>query len=344
MAGAGFTPTNWIWRNGEMVRWEDANIHVLSHVVHYGSSIFEGIRCYNTPTGPAIFRLPEHLRRFYDSGRIYRMEIGYDQTRLAEACQLVVAENGLDECYLRPIALRGYGSPGINPLNSPIEVFVMCWGWGAYLGDAGLANGVDACISSWHRMQPNTFPAFAKAGGNYLSAQLMKMEAIKNGYDEAIALGPGGMISEGSGQNVCLVREGVLLTPQLDGTFLPGITRDAVIQIARTEGIEVREHPIPRELVYVADELFFTGTAAEITPIRSVDRINVGDGKVGRVTKLVQDKLLGIARGKYPDNYDWLTPVRRAKDATKLRPEEALRKDATKQRYEEPQRKPSKTR
>jgi branched-chain amino acid aminotransferase len=303
--GGGFTPTDWIWRDGELVRWEDATIHVLSHVVHYGSSIFEGIRCYSTPDGPAIFRLREHMRRFFDSARIYRMELAQSPDELIAACEQVVAANTLDECYLRPIALRGYGSPGVNPLNSPIEVFVISWGWGAYLGDKGMTHGVDACISSWNRMEPNTFPSFAKAGGNYLSAALMKMEAIKNGYDEAIALGPSGMISEGSGQNICMVRDGVLLTPQLDGTFLPGITRDAVIRLARAEGIEVREQPLAREMVYIADELFFTGTAAEITPIKSVDRITVGDGKVGRITKLIQDKLLGIARGKYEDTFGW---------------------------------------
>jgi branched-chain amino acid aminotransferase len=314
MAGAPFTPTDWIWRNGKMVRWEDATLHVLSHVVHYGSSVFEGIRCYNTPDGPAIFRLAEHMRRFIDSGKIYRMEYEFGADELIDACDQVVAANGLDECYLRPIALRGYGSPGVNPLNSPVEIFVMCWGWGAYLGDKGMTHGVDACISSWNRMEPNTFPSFAKAGGNYLSAQLMKMEAIKNGYDEAIALGPSGMISEGSGQNICLVREGMLLTPQLDGTFLPGITRDAVLRLARDEGIEVREQPIPREMVYIADEAFFTGTAAEITPIKSVDRIDVGEGKVGPITKLIQDKLLGIARGKYPDPYGWRHAVRQTAD------------------------------
>ncbi|HET9438943.1 MAG TPA: branched-chain amino acid transaminase, partial [Longimicrobiales bacterium] len=284
---------------------------------------FEGIRCYNTPDGPAIFRLREHMRRFFDSARIYRMDLPHDTQELIDACEVVVNENGLEECYLRPLAFRGYGSPGVNPLNSPVEVFVICWGWGAYLGEHGMTNGVDACISSWHRMEPNTFPSFAKAGGNYLSAQLMKMEAIKNGYDEAIALGPSGMISEGSGQNIFMVRDGVLLTPQLDGTFLPGITRDAVIQIARAQGIEVREHPLAREMVYIADELFFTGTAAEITPIKSVDRITVSDGKVGRITRLMQDKLLGIARGKYDDPFGWRHPTQ--KSATKKRYEEALR-------------------
>lgn len=308
--GGGFTPTDWIWRNGKMVRWEDATLHVLSHVVHYGSSIFEGIRCYDTPDGPAIFRLREHMRRFFDSARIYRMDLEQSSEELEAACDQVVAANTLDECYLRPIALRGYGSPGVNPLNSPIEVFVLCWGWGAYLGDKGMTHGVDACISSWNRMEPNTFPSFAKAGGNYLSAGLMKMEAIKNGYDEAIALGPSGMISEGSGQNICMVRDGVLLTPQLDGTFLPGITRDAVIRLARAADIEVREQPLAREMVYIADELFFTGTAAEITPIKSVDRITVGDGKVGPITRMIQDKLLGIARGKYEDEFGWRHAVK----------------------------------
>jgi branched-chain amino acid aminotransferase len=254
------------------------------------------------------------MRRFIDSGKIYRMEYEYDADELIDACDHVVAANGLDECYLRPIALRGYGSPGVNPLNSPVEIFVMCWGWGAYLGDKGMTHGVDACISSWNRMEPNTFPSFAKAGGNYLSAQLMKMEAIKNGYDEAIALGPSGMISEGSGQNICLVRDGVLLTPALDGTFLPGITRDAVLRLAADEGIEVREQAIPREMIYIADEAFFTGTAAEITPIKSVDRIDVGEGKVGSITKLIQDKLLGIARGKYEDPHGWRHAVRQTAD------------------------------
>ncbi|MGQ0562165.1 MAG: branched-chain amino acid transaminase [Gemmatimonadota bacterium] len=305
----GFEATSWIWRNGEMVRWEAATIHVLSHVVHYGSSVFEGIRCYRTPEGPAIFRLREHMRRFEDSAKIYRMDLGYSQEALADACELVVRQNNLEECYIRPIAFRGYGSPGISPLNCPLEVCVMCWYWGAYLGEDGVNNGVDACVSSWHRMAPNTFPSFAKAGGNYLGAQLMKMEALANGYAEAIALGPNGMLSEGSGQNLFLVRDGRLLTAALDGTFLPGITRDAVITIAKDAGIDVVEGPIARELIYIADEAFFTGTAAEITPIRSVDRIAVGDGTVGTVTKMVQEKLLGIARGKHGDPYGWRWPV-----------------------------------
>jgi len=307
---SGFEATEWIWRNGEMIRWEDATIHVLSHVIHYGSSVFEGIRCYKTPDGPAIFRLREHLRRFEDSAKIYRMELGHSADAIAEACEAVVRMNNMDECYIRPIAFRGYGSPGVNPLSCPVDTYVMCWYWGAYLGEEGMKKGVDACVSSWHRMAPNTFPSFAKAGGNYLSSGLMKMEAIANGYAEAIALGPDGMLSEGTGQNLFLVRGGKLLTAGLDGTFLPGITRDAVIRIARDAGIEVVEAPLAREMIYIADEAFFTGTAAEITPIRSVDRITVGEGRAGEMTLMLQDRLLGIARGKYQDTYGWLWPVK----------------------------------
>jgi branched-chain amino acid aminotransferase len=307
---ANFEATEWIWRNGEMVRWEDATIHVLSHVIHYGSSVFEGIRSYKTPDGPAIFRLREHMRRFEDSAKIYRMDLNYSQEAIAEACEAVIRQNNIEECYLRPIAFRGYGSPGVNPLTCPVEVYVLCWYWGAYLGEEGMTKGIDACVSSWHRMAPNTFPSFAKAGGNYLSAQLMKMEAIENGYAEAIGLGPSGMLSEGSGQNLFLVRGKKLMTPALDGTFLPGITRDAVITLAKDAGIEVIEAPLARELIYIADEAFFTGTAAEITPIRSVDRITIGKGVAGEMTKMLQDRLLGIARGKYGDPYNWRWPVK----------------------------------
>lgn len=302
---SGFESTQWIWHNGEMIRWEDATIHVLSHVVHYGSSVFEGIRAYKTPDGPAVFRLREHMRRFEDSAKIYRMDLGHTQEAMVEACEAVVRVNNMDECYIRPIAFRGYGSPGVNPLTCPVEVYVLCWYWGAYLGDEGLTNGIDACISTWHRMAPNTFPSFAKAGGNYLGAQLMKMEALANGYAEAIALGPNGMLSEGSGQNLFLVRDGKLLTAALDGTFLPGITRDAIITIAKDAGIEVVEAPMAREMIYIADEAFFSGTAAEVTPIRSVDRIVIGNGAAGDMTRMLQDKLLGIAQGRYGDPYGW---------------------------------------
>lgn len=307
---SNFEPTEWIWRNGELIRWEDATIHVLSHVIHYGSSVFEGIRAYKTPDGPSVFRLREHLRRFEDSAKIYRMDLNYSQEAIAEACEAVIRQNNIEECYLRPIAFRGYHSPGVNPLPCPVEVYVICWYWGAYLGEEGMTKGIDACVSSWNRMAPNTFPSFAKAGGNYLSAQLMKMEALENGYAEAIGLGPSGMLSEGSGQNLFLVRGRKLMTPALDGTFLPGITRDAVITLAKDAGIEVVEAPLAREMIYIADEAFFTGTAAEITPIRSVDRITIGKGVAGELTKMLQDRLLGIARGKYGDPYGWRSPVR----------------------------------
>ncbi|HSL70642.1 MAG TPA: branched-chain amino acid transaminase [Longimicrobiales bacterium] len=307
---SGFEKTDWVWRDGKLVRWDDANIHVLSHAVHYGSSVFEGIRFYQTPDGPAVFRLPEHMRRLADSAKIYRMELRWGEKALGDACCEVVRRNGLNEGYLRPIALRGYGAPGLNPLPCPVEIFILCWPWGAYLGDEGMQKGVDACVSSWHRMEPNTFPAGAKAGGTYLSSQLMRMEALANGYAEAIALGPGGLLSEGSGQNIFVVRNGVLMTPPIDGTLLAGITRDSVLTIARDIGIPTSEQPLPRETLYTCDEAFFTGTAAEVTPIRSVDRIPVGSGVVGPITRTVQQRLLGIARGQIPDPYGWLTPVR----------------------------------
>ena len=311
MAGA-FEKTDWIWRDGELVRWEDATIHVLSHVVHYGSSVFEGIRFYRTPDGPAIFRLDDHMRRFVDSAKVYRMDLSHSQEELNAACDTIVRRNRIEEGYIRPIALRGYGAPGLNPLPCPVQVYVLCWPWGAYLGDDGIQNGVDAGVSSWNRMEPNTFPALAKAGGNYLNAQLMRMEALANGYAEAIALGPGGLVSEGSGQNIFVVRQGVLITPELDGTLLPGITRDSVLAIARDIGIPVSEQPVPRELLYTADEAFFTGTAAEVTPIRSVDRIKVGNGTVGPITRTLQNRLLGIARGELADPFGWRHVVQTA--------------------------------
>lgn len=314
--GAEFEATRWIWRDGEMIPWEQATLHVMSHVIHYGSSIFEGIRCYRTPDGPAIFRLPEHIRRLADSCRIYRMELAHGPDELAAACREVVGKNGLDECYIRPIVLRGYGAAGVNPHSSPVETYLICWPWGAYLGDGALERGVDVCVSSWNRPHPNTLPVMAKAGGNYVNAQLMKMEAVANGYSEAIALGPGGMVSEGSGQNLFLVRDGVLHTPALDGTLLPGITRDTVLTIADDLGIPAREQAIPREMLYTSDEVFFSGTAAEVTPVRSIDRIRVGGGTVGPVARAIQERFMGIVRGKLPDGHRWLTPVRTPVEAT----------------------------
>lgn len=301
--------TDWIWHDGELVPWKAATIHVMSHVVHYGSSIFEGIRCYHTPAGPAIFRLRDHMRRFRDSCKIYRMEPEHDIDALMEACAAVVRRNRLTECYIRPVALRGFGAAGVSPTASPIETYVVCWPWGAYLGAEALERGVDVCVSSWQRPQPNTFPALAKAGANYMNAQLIKMEAMENGYAEAIALSPDGLVSEGSGQNLFLVRDGTLYTPSPDGSLLPGITRDSVLTLAREADIPVREQAIPREMLYVADELFFTGTAAEITPIRSVDRVAIGGGRAGPVTKALQQRLLAVARGGAADPYGWRTLV-----------------------------------
>ncbi|MGH7578144.1 MAG: branched-chain amino acid transaminase [Longimicrobiales bacterium] len=309
-----FTPTDWVWRDGELIRWEEAGIHVLSHVVHYGSSVFEGLRCYATADGPAVFRLREHLRRLHRSCRVYRMPMRHSVDALADAVRSVIEANGLDECYVRPVALRGFGALGVNPAASPDETYIACWPWGAYLGDGALDGGIDVCVSSWRRAAPDTFPMLAKAGGHYLAAQLMKMEAEASGFAEAIALGIDGRVSEGSGENVFLVIDGALITPAVDGSQLPGITRDAVITIATDIGIPVREELVPRERLYMADELFLTGTAAEITPVRSVDRITVGDGSVGPMTRMLQQRLLGIARGTAPDPYGWRFPIARQLD------------------------------
>jgi len=305
----GIPRTEWIWRDGTFIPWEAATVHVMSHVVHYGSSFFEGIRCYSTPNGPAIFRLRDHLRRLHDSCRIYRTELPFSVETLAQACCELVARNGLEDCYIRPVVFRGVGAPGLNPAASPVETYLVCWPWGAYLGADALERGVDVRVSSWSRMAPNTFPAMAKAGGNYIAAQLMKMEALADGYAEAIALDPNGLVSEGSGENVFLVRDEVLITPALNGSFLPGITRDTVITLARDLGIPVREQAVPREMLYIADEVFLTGTAAELTPVRSVDRIPVGNGTVGPITRAIQQKLMDILHGRAPDHYGWRTPV-----------------------------------
>jgi branched-chain amino acid aminotransferase len=310
---AQFTQTEWIWYNGEFIPWASATLHVMSHAVHYGSSVFEGIRCYRTPEGPAIFRLDDHLRRMRDSARIYRMETEFDEAALEKACHELIVKNDLEECYIRPIMFRGYGAAGLNPAASPVETYLICWPWGTYLGDGALERGVDVCVSSWQRPAPNTHPVMAKAGGNYLNSQLIKMEALANGYQEGIALGTTGLVSEGSGQNIFLVRDGTLLTPALDGTLLEGITRDCVIKVAEDLGIEVRQQDVPRELLYMADEIFFTGTAAEVTPVRSVDRIVIGTGSAGPVTRQLQERLLGIAQGGLPDAHGWRTLVQRAR-------------------------------
>jgi branched-chain amino acid aminotransferase len=304
------TETEWIWHDGEFIPWADATVHVLCHSLQFGSSAFEGVRCYNTPRGPAIFRLEDHLTRLVNSCRIYRMELPYTVDDLVAASCELVERNGLDACYLRPMVIRGYGAAGMVPFDSPVEVYLPCWPWGTYLGEGALENGIDACVSTWNRMAPNTIPAFAKIAGNYIGGQLIKMEALMNGYAEAIALGPDGMLSEGSGQNVFIVHKGTLYTPLIDGTLLPGITRDTIVTLARDAGIPVREQELPREMLYVADEVFFTGTAAEVTPVRSVDRITIGDGRPGQVTQQLQQRYLQTVRGEIADSHNWLTYVR----------------------------------
>ena len=303
-------PTEKIWFNGRLIGWNDAKIHVLSHVVSYGSSVFEGIRCYDTAQGPSIFRLREHVRRMIDSAKIYRMDnVGFTQEQLAEAMVELVRVNGLSACYIRPIVLRGYGDIGVYPCNNPVDVYIACWEWGKYLGEEGLEEGVDVCVSSWTRMAPNTLPALAKAGGNYLNSQLVRMEAKENGYVEGIVLDTSGYVSEGSGENIFIVRDGKIYTPPLGASVLPGITRDSVLKLAEAAGIPLVETLIPREMLYIADEIFFSGTAAEITPIRSVDRIKIGPGRRGPITAKLQDMFFGIVKGTAPDQFGWLTPV-----------------------------------
>ncbi len=296
-----------IWHNGKLIPWDKANIHVMSHVIHYGSSVFEGVRCYAPQGNPAIFRAPEHMQRLIDSAKVYRMDIQYSVDELVSAMSELIKANGAWPCYLRPIVLRGYGELGVSPLGCPIEVYIANYPWGKYLGVEG--EGVDVCVSSWNRLAPNTLPAMAKAGANYMNSQLIKMEAIANGYAEGIALDTNGYVSEGSGENVFVVRHGILQTAPLGNSVLPGITRDSVLKIARELGIPVVEAGIPREMLYIADEVFFTGTAAEVTPIRSVDKITVGNGTMGPVSKAIQREFFGIVRGEKPDVYRWLTPV-----------------------------------
>lgn len=301
--------TSIIWRDGRLIPWEEATIHVMSHVVHYGSCVFEGVRCYETPDGGAIFRLHEHARRLLDSARIYRMEVPYDADALAQACVDAVAANGLRKCYLRPLLARTGETMAVNPQGTPVEAFVICWHWGTYLGAEAMERGADVCVSSWRRPGPSTIPLMAKAGGNYLVSQLAKMEAVGDGYAEGIMLDATGHVSEGSGENLFLVRDDVLYTTPLQAGILQGITRDTVLRLARDRGIEIREQTLPREMLYLADELFFTGTAAEITPIRSVDRIQVGAGRPGAITRALQDDYMGITSGRIPDRHGWLTHV-----------------------------------
>lgn len=301
--------TDKIWRDGQLVNWDDATLHVMSHVVHYGSSVFEGLRCYNTPSGGAVFRLRDHMRRFLESARIYRMPVHYSVDDLVQATIDTVAANGLRECYLRPVLVRTGQQMSFYPVGVPVECFIIAYKWATFLAADALERGVDVCVSSWRRAAPDTFPAMAKAGGNYLSSQLSKQEARQNGYSEGIMLDSFGFVAEGSGENLFLVRDGILYTAGLGSGILHGITRDTIITLARDFGYEVREQQIPREMLYVADELFFTGTAAELTPIRSVDRVDVGNGEPGAITRRLQAEFMGIAKGKVADRFGWLTQV-----------------------------------
>jgi branched-chain amino acid aminotransferase len=299
--------TDKIWKNGKLIPWQEATLHVMSHVVHYGSAVFEGVRCYAPQGNPAIFRGVEHMQRLLNSAKIYRMPVEYTCEQLVAAMAEVVRANGVWPCYLRPIIIRGYGDLGVNPLNNPVDVYIANFPWGRYLGNP--EEGVDVCVSSWTRIAPNTLPAMAKSGANYMNSQLMKMEAILNGYVEGIALDTNGYVSEGSGENIFVVRNGTLMTTPLGNSVLPGITRDAVMQLARDLGIPLVEQMIPREMLYIADEVFFTGTAAEVTPIRSVDKITVGNGKLGPITRAIQKEFFGIVSGSSPDRHNWFTPV-----------------------------------
>src|SRR5438105_1225295 len=301
-------PSEKIWHNGSFIPWDKATLHVMSHVVNYGSSVFEGIRCYAPPQGPAIFRAEDHMQRLLDSAKIYRIDVDYTREELVAAMTELVRMNRIAPCYIRPIILRGYGEVGVNPFNSPTEVYIVNYEWGKYLGHES-GEGVDVCISSWNRLAPNTLPAMAKSGANYMNSQLIKMEAIMNGYVEGIALDVNGFVSEGSGENLFVVRKGTLITAPLGSSVLPGITRDSVLQIAKDLGIPVVEQMIPREMLYIADEVFFSGTAAEITPIRSVDKISVNQGVTGPITKALQKEFYGIVLGTAPDRFHWLTPV-----------------------------------
>ena len=313
--------TEKIWHNGKFIAWNDAKIHVLAHVTSYGSSVFEGIRCYATAAGPAVFRGTEHMRRLIDSGKIYRMTIPYSVNELVGAMHELVRVNKLESCYVRPLVFRGYGDLGVLPTkDTPLETYLACWEWGKYLGPEAMEQGVDVCVSSWTRLAPNTLPTLSKAGANYMNSQLIRMEAAANGYSEGIALDVSGYVCEGSGENVFVVRDGKILTPPLGASVLPGITRDSVIQLAESLGIPVTETLIPREMLYIADEVFFSGTAAEVTPIRSVDRIVVGKGSRGPITEKLQKAFFGIVHGDDADRFGWLSPVTKGASATKNEP------------------------
>jgi branched-chain amino acid aminotransferase len=311
-----FPGTGKIWMNGSLVDWKDATIHIGSHIVHYGSGVFEGARCYDTLAGPACFRLDAHVRRLLDSARIYRMDPTYDAVQLTDAIHETITANGFRACYIRPLVYRGYDSLGVNPLPCPVDVAIMVWEWGAYFTKEAIEEGLDVKISTWARNAPNTTPAMAKSVANYANAQLIKMEAIAEGYAEGIALDIYGNLSEGSGQNVFIVREGTIYTPPIGNSVLWGITRDSVVTIARDLGFNVVEQTLPRETLYIADEVFFVGTAVEVTPIRSVDRVKIGRGRRGPVTEAIQQRFFQIVKGESPDTHGWLQFVNTPAAAT----------------------------
>ena len=304
-----FSGTGKIWMNGELVEWKDATIHVASHVIHYGTAVFEGARCYATPRGSACFRLDAHMQRLQHSAKIYRMDYPLDLAGWQAAVLDTIRANQMKACYIRPLVYRGYETLGVNPLGNPVDAAVMVWDWGAYLGAGAVEEGADVKVSSWNRMAPNTLPAMAKSSANYANSGLIKMEAITDGYGEAIALDVNGNVSEGSGQNIIAVRDGVLYTPPLASSILGGITRDSVITLARDLGFTVHETVLPREALYIADEVFFVGTAAEVTPVRSIDKIQIGAGRRGPITEALQRAFFDVVNGEVPDTHGWLTYV-----------------------------------
>jgi branched-chain amino acid aminotransferase len=304
-----FSGTGKIWMNGKLVEWKDATIHIASHVIHYGSGVFEGARAYSTPKGSAILRLDAHMKRLLASAKIYRMDSPYTREQLERAVIETVQANGYKACYIRPLMYRGYNALGVNPLPCPVDVAIMVWEWGSYLGTEALEQGVDVCVSSWNRMAPNTFPSLSKATGNYANAALIRMEAESNGYSEGIALDTFGYVSEGSGENIFIIRDGHIYTPPLSASILPGITREMVMQVAQDLGYRVSQENIPREMLYIADEVFFVGTAVELTPVRSVDKITVGGGRRGPITDAIQRRFLSTINGDLPDTHGWLTYV-----------------------------------
>ena len=303
--------SSFVWYNGKLVPWEKATVHVMSHALHYGTSWFEGVRCYETRRGPEIFQFKEHVQRLFNSCKIYRTDVPFSPAEIEEAILETIRANSLRQCYIRPLIFRGYGELGVNPLKNPIDVVILVWEWGRYLGEEGLEQGVDVCVSSWARPAPNTFPSLAKVGGNYINSTLINMEATLKGYTEGIALDTNGLVSEGAGENIFVIQDGNISTPPVVSAILPGITRGAVITLARERGYPVIEEQISRERLYIADEVFLTGTAAEVTPVRSVDGITVGPGRRGPITSRIQEDFFDYVEGKVEDRHGWMTSVYR---------------------------------